>query len=495
MNRYHGQRLDDAVRDVTRLYRAMEDELFAKIAYSLRKHGDKYAISEWHARALREFGAINRETIAKLSEASGVGAEIIRDSLIEFATDSFNDVDKTLLRHLPAPTSSVNIREVVRGMQRQVFADIDNFINQTLITTNLGRGNLQRTFTKIVENTVMNVIAGNMTHKQGLERALLEQAQRGIPSSFVDKRGNRWSMERYLNMVLRSTYNRTYNEIRMERMADFDVHTVLVSALDDPAPRCSEVQGTVVDMRENPPTNEFRSIYDFGYGDANGVLGVNCRHQVWPFIPGVNTNNQDPIDPELGEERYKARQRMKEIERRIDNTKRQLAVADLEKARLTRQLARQKGELAEHIKKYPFLDPRKVAELQNNGYNRNITKLTPDVVYRSDLDGRFGNSEVRKWYVENDKDIINRIDKSQSLEMQARQAHSLRNTYRQQARNMMSDRDEVVKLDKNKPHLTFRQLMKNYLPVNSGDLNKTYRMIVDKSMETNVEVNKNLGLE
>jgi len=268
------------------------------------------------------------------------------------------------------PASSIDLQQVARGFQNQVFSHLDNFVNQTLITTNLGRGNLQKMYTRMVENTVANMISGNLTHAQALKRVVQEQVARGIPSSFIDKGGNLWSIERYMNMVLRSTYNRTYNEIRMERMADFDVHTVLVSALDDPAPRCSEVQGTVVDMRENPPTNEFRSIYDFGYGEPGGTLGINCRHMIWPFIPGVNTNNQEQIPPELSEERYRDRLRQRELERRADRTRDQLSASrelgSDDVGRLERQLRRQNAELDAHVEE---IKEKKVNFDRGLGYN------------------------------------------------------------------------------------------------------------------------------
>lgn len=75
--------------------------------------------------------------------------------------------------------------------------------------------------------------------------------------------------------------------------------------------------------------------------------------------------------------------------------------------------------------------------------------------YRPEFDKAFGNYEVRSWYIHNDRMIGERIDTSKSLEEQAHQAHELRNTYKQQARDMMSDRAEVDSLDITNPLLPF----------------------------------------
>lgn len=47
--------------------------------------------------------------------------------------------------------------------------------------------------------------------------------------------------------------------------------------------------------------------------------------------------------------------------------------------------------------------------------------------------------DARKWYLEQEAKIPNLIDDSIPLEQQARQAFELRNQYRRQARELMSD--------------------------------------------------------
>ena len=46
-------------------------------------------------------------------------------------------------------------------------------------------------------------------------------AEKGLDSGFRDKAGRYWSTQRYADTVLKSTVNRTYNEV--ERMSDYDV--------------------------------------------------------------------------------------------------------------------------------------------------------------------------------------------------------------------------------------------------------------------------------
>ena len=49
------------------------------------------------------------------------------------------------------------------------------------------------------------------------------------------------------------------------------------------------------------------------------------------------------------------------------------------------------------------------------------------------------------------------IDRNQSIEDQARQAHALRNQFRTNARDLMLNQDERKWLDKSHPNLTFEE--------------------------------------
>ena len=53
------------------------------------------------------------------------------------------------------------------------------------------------------------------------------------------------------------------------------------------------------------------------------------------------------------------------------------------------------------------------------------------------------------------------INKTKSVEEQARQAHALRNQFRTNARDLMLNQDERQYLDKHKPNLTFEEQIKD----------------------------------
>lgn len=136
-----------------------------------------------------------------------------------------------------------------------------------------------------------------------------------------------------MRTVLKSTLGNTYNQLRTERMAEYGVHTVLVTSHMGARAACSKIQGNVVDLRSSvPKASEYKSIYDpywhADYGTAGGHRGVNCRHLHIPFIPGVNTNNQPKYDAKENEKVAKLTQRQRELERRIVKFKKNKMVSE-----------------------------------------------------------------------------------------------------------------------------------------------------------------------
>ena len=59
-----------------------------------------------------------------------------------------------------------------------------------------------------------------------------------------------------------------------------------------------------------------------------GIRGVRCRHILYPFIKGLNTNNQKQYNSDEAFERGKVVQKQRRLEREVRKTKRSLILAE-----------------------------------------------------------------------------------------------------------------------------------------------------------------------
>lgn len=345
------------------LYNSLEGEIIKILIKRLSK-GHKN-ITQWQAEKLSELRLFNNDVTQLLSEVTNLAESEISKMFEEAGHAIVEDVDKAVPNTTkPMPN---NLDNVMKSYHEQVWSDIDNYVNQTLISTNY-TGTAELAYTDVLNRTTAMFNTGLYSFEDAVERSITELAQKGIQSTFIDKGGHSWSLERYTRTVLKSTLGNTFDTLRKDRMADYDIHTVVVTSHVGAREKCSRIQGNVVDLRypsQIPEGSEYRSIYDpsWGaeYGTAGGHRGTNCRHNHIIFIPGVSTNNQPIVDAKLNGRIAEAQAKQRRIEREIVKYKKNLMVSQemgSERATYWRQMVskRQKamrkhlsGENAEYL--------------------------------------------------------------------------------------------------------------------------------------------------
>ncbi len=150
--------------------------------------------------------------------------------------------------------------------------------------------------------------------------------------------------------------------------------------------------------------------------------------------------------------------------------------------------------------------PRSLDSFQRMKYNEpkkwdEIERRKQDILNHMDfadmgmLHRKLDNREVRQWYIYHDKQIPDMIDKTQPLEMQARQACKLRNLHRMQARELMRDQKARRRLDETDPNRSFEDLVADKMKRKGLTQKQAYEDILKTSAKTRKSVNKSLGLE
>ncbi|WP_342575499.1 phage minor capsid protein [Solibacillus sp. FSL K6-1781] len=342
---------------ISDIYAALEDELFRQIANRLKapsEQGKDYVL-QWQIDKMKQLRMLNQETIKALAETTGLATEMIEDIFQDVGYSSIESIDQQLAKakyeQKPLPT---DIDNVLESYVKQTFREIDNFVNQTLITTNYGEGTVTRMYRKIVEETTAQVLAGNKTINQVVTETVIKWQQKGIETGFVDKGGRNWYLEHYVDTVIRSTVNRTYNDLRLSRMEEYGVDLVLVNSYSNARPSCAKIQGGICSM-SNPSSNpEYPSIYDFGYGKQDGIRGINCRHILYPYVEGINENNQIQVDETKANEEYKLMQQQRYYERQVREAKRALNLAMVTEdeetvSKFKKKVRERQGKVAEFV--------------------------------------------------------------------------------------------------------------------------------------------------
>ena len=74
-------------------------------------------------------------------------------------------------------------------------------------------------------------------------------------------------------------------------------------------------------MTDNGRQIEYIPLSETSYGELDGLFGINCGHQQYPFIPGVSLQRYYPYDEEQNAERYREFQQQRAMERKIRSDK------------------------------------------------------------------------------------------------------------------------------------------------------------------------------
>src|SRR5699024_360328 len=242
------------------LYSALEGEIIKIIIDRLKGEGK---ILDWQAQSFKNLQLFNRDVLRHLSKVTKISEERLLELFEETGKFAVEDIDRRLpYDKLPMPTA---IDNVMRGYFNQAQTGLENMVNQSLITSSFGMGTATQAYVDVLNRSTALYATGIYTENEALEKAVQELAQKGLRSGFVDRAGRQWSVDRYVRTVLRTTMSNTMDEVRKERMDEYNIHLVVVTSHMGAREACTRIQGNVVDLRpmeELPPNSKYRSIYD-----------------------------------------------------------------------------------------------------------------------------------------------------------------------------------------------------------------------------------------
>ncbi|WP_319005857.1 phage minor capsid protein [Lactiplantibacillus pentosus] len=395
------------------IYSKLEQEIYARIIQTLKTTKfdtvDSKNVLRWQVEQLAKMGVLNKQVIALVAKYTGESQQAITKLVHDNGFQIVNEIDATLSQQLHKKvTVDDEIRDTINSLQNQTWKNLDNTVNQSLLSTNYSENGAMRAYQGIIKQTTMETVVGLKTHDRALRDSVYKWVDAGIKSNLVDKGGHNWSLEGYARTVINTTAHRTFNNLRLKRMQDFGTTLAVMSSHPASREACAPIQGHVVNLTE-PGSDTFNpkydSIYNHGYGTPAGTQGINCSHELYPFIDGVNTNHQPQYDPQAAIAKGDIQAKQRGYERAIRQSKKKLAAAqklgdDVGVSHYKSLISSQQKSLRELVKDHDFLHRDYSRE---QVYSSNITQ--PKSVTQEPNKTEF-KSSVK------DSDIINAFDKA-----------------------------------------------------------------------------------
>ena len=372
--------LEEMHEQVERYYIEMEDALLFNIAMKLTQGKpmeiDKFdtekgvpvvgsgGVNEWQLERLKELGGLNEENAKIIAKYSGKTQKEV-EKIFERAREIGTEVDKDILE-LGIKAGILNeINPIVEDVT--VKNILNNAINEVLTTFNSQNNSLLvsagNNYRDIVNKVSSQVMAGTKTTNKAMQEAVTELAQKGL-TGFTARNGAEWTPEAYTKMVIRSNTQNTINRIQEERMTLAGNDYVEISSHLGARPLCSQDQGKIFSLSGNTTpikdglgnTIKVYAWSSSSYGKPAGILGINCGHSRYAFVPNMSIHREKEFTKEENDEAYVEKQQQRLYERTIRKKKREIKMLEQTGAEKDYILSR-KEQLSDYRKEYlEFLD-------------------------------------------------------------------------------------------------------------------------------------------
>lgn len=293
-------------------------------------------VFQWQLEKMQQLRMMNDATIKKLvGQTSGIAEKELKDLITKQGYDFNKESNKDLANLIGSPVKEWNDLDLILNQYfDSQWLDLDNHINQTLIDTNYTYNPLSKAYQQVLNDTVARTLTGFETPERAFKSAIYAMVAKGVDSSFIDKAGREWSLERYVRTVIKSTTQRVYNDLRTERgINEYGIVTALMSSHSAARDACSQIQGRFVLMvptKEAPEEYQhLPSVYDYGWKEPAGCNGINCNHRWYSMLPMESTGIPKPPSPEEAQANAKIVAKQRRMEVAIRTSKKQLRAAEL----------------------------------------------------------------------------------------------------------------------------------------------------------------------
>lgn len=349
MNKLTSLQLSQGITD---LIVGLETDLIANIAAYLAAGKIEEDTAKWKMKKLAELGKLTKQNAKTISEYAGKTPELLELTLQRAANSAIQElapglkrmVQEGLIDKRATPSMSGNMLNSLKMLQKQAKKDL-NLTNTTMKykAKNAAMQVINRTaelankqeYIDSLNKAAGKVVTGIEARQSAMRECIGEMTQKGIPA-FVDKNGRNWSPEAYTNMCIRSTVGSVAKETQFSLMDEYGLDLVEVSSHSGARPLCAKDQGKIFNRNGGGGYTtdldgkriKFYSWRSSSYGKPAGLLGINCGHQIYPFLPGISVQTYFPYNEKENAEQYEKICNQRALERKVRASKRECTSLD-----------------------------------------------------------------------------------------------------------------------------------------------------------------------
>ena len=375
---------------VADIYHQLTLDLFDQVVDRIKERGSASLDDNpyiWQLEKMNEMGLLNEDNLKLISERSGIAEEQLRHVIQGEGYQIYQDTKQQLIEATGGAGTVANslIQTNLAAYVNQTMGDINNLINTTLPKS------VREVYQSIIEEATAKVVTGLATSDKAISDTVMKWAQKGF-YGFTDSQGKHWKADTYARQVIKSTAWRVYREVRMAPAEELGIDTYYYSKKATAREMCAPLQHQIVTtgVARTEKGERILALSDYGYGSAGGCLGINCYHEITPFVVGANykpdlPDNLKDLTPEQAIENANVQAKQRALERSIRQSKEFLHVAEklgdqelIDKYKSKVRI--QQGAMRDYLRQHPFLHRDYAREKY---YDDPYTKAKKDIELRA----------------------------------------------------------------------------------------------------------------
>ena len=320
---------------IIEIYNQIEMALLEEVAKRFDVYDKIGGSLEWQLKKLDELGALTTESVKVIASMSKKGekeiAQMLKDAslgnidmdLLDIAfTNGFIFVDPKKLMLNDALKATIELSHKELGKTYKLI--------QTKALESA-----RQAYMDIINRAYIETASGVYDYGTSIRGALRDMADQGITGATY-RRGNKYVKYSIEGTVRRDTItavnqlaNKGAEKITKEigaKYVEVSAHIGARVSNTNPIANHAGWQGKVykIDGSDKYPNLKESTGYP---DDIQGLGGVNCRHRMFPFFPGISVPNPHQIDEKENKKVYEATQKQRAMERNIRAIKKRLIVA------------------------------------------------------------------------------------------------------------------------------------------------------------------------
>lgn len=327
--------IDSLSQPIINIYSQIELDLIKDIAKRFDVNDDIGGTMEWQLKKLDELGILNSDTVKTIAKYSDKSEEEIYKMLekSQLANINMSDLNEAYAQG-QISVNPANIKD--NSAFSEVLALSYKELSKTyrLIQTKAIES-AKQAYMDIINRSYVEVATGTYDYQTSIKRAVKEMARNGISGATYKRNGKlvQYSIEATVRRdtltAVHKLANKSSEIICDELGAEYVEISSHLGARTHPTNPIANHAGWQGKVFKINGSDKYANLKEStGYpDDILGLGGVNCRHRMFPFFPGISTPNPIRFDEEENRRVYELSQQQRAMERRMRRLKKEQAAA------------------------------------------------------------------------------------------------------------------------------------------------------------------------